>query len=194
MSAVEDLHRLAEAAHFARPFVLAGHSTGGLIIRMYAHRFPREVAGMVLIDALPDGLDRHLTPAQYATFLRLNTEKQKRFESYKGYETIPFESAFAELRRLDVRMPLRPMPLAVLSRGLPVTLPTKSIPKGFSQAFEGAWRAQQGSLVKLEPAAHQIIAARSEHYIMLEQPNLIIRAIRDIVDAVRKNATRPRSR
>ncbi len=189
MSAVADLHSLVRAAHLSRPFVLAGHSTGGLLIRLYAHVFPRDVAGLVLIDALPDGLQKGLTPAQYATFLRLNTEKQKGLESYKDYETIPFEPGFAELRRLQATRPLQPMPLVVLSRGLPVALPTEHIPPGFSKALERAWRIQQTNLVKLQPGARQIIAGRSEHYIMLAQPNLVIRAIRDVVDAVRRKAT-----
>jgi hypothetical protein len=38
--------------------------------------------------------------------------------------------------------------------------------------------------VKLEPGAQQIIATKSDHYIMLRQPRLVIRAVRDVVDAV----------
>ncbi len=190
IGAVDDLHALLRAAHIPLPVVLAGHSTGGLLIRMYAQIFSREVAGLVLIDALPDGLQRNLTPAQYATFLQLNTQRPKDLQSYIGYETIPFDPAFAQLRRLQKTKPLRPMPLVVVSRGVPVTLPG-SVPAGFSKALERAWRIQQANLVKLEPGAQHIIATRSEHYIMLEQPALVVRAIRNVVDAVRNGATRP---
>lgn len=189
MSAVEDLHALVQAARIRRPFVVAGHSTGGLLVRLYAHSYPDDVAGMVLIDALPDGLQRHLTPAQYKTFLQLNTDKDG-LSSYKDYETIPFDPAFAELRRLQTERPLRRMPLVVVSRGLPVELPAGSVRAGFSEAFERAWAIEQANLVRLEPGAHQIIAQHSGHYVMLDQPDMVIRAIREVVDAVRRTACR----
>jgi len=185
MSAVGDLHSLVWTAKISRPFVLAGHSTGGLLARLYAHEFPEDVAGLVLIDALPDGLENHLTIVQYATFLRLNEDRPEGLTSYKAYETIPFPPAFVELRRLQREHPLAPMPLVIVSRGLPVAL---NIPSSFSQALERAWRLEQARMVELEPGARQVIATRSEHYIMLEQPACVIRAIRDVVTAVRSQS------
>ena len=46
-----DLHTLLEKAHVAGPYVLAGHSFGGLYAMRYAAQYPDEVAGMVLIDS-----------------------------------------------------------------------------------------------------------------------------------------------
>jgi len=46
-----ELHRLLNKANIAGPYVLVGHSFGGLCVRMYADRYPDEVAGMVLLDA-----------------------------------------------------------------------------------------------------------------------------------------------
>jgi len=45
-----DLHALLERAQLSGPFVLAGHSFGGLSALNYAARYPDEVAGMVLLD------------------------------------------------------------------------------------------------------------------------------------------------
>src|SRR6185503_1985905 len=45
-----ELHRLIEAAHIKAPYVLIGHSLGGLIARVYEEQYPDEVAGMVLVD------------------------------------------------------------------------------------------------------------------------------------------------
>ncbi|GEL97311.1 alpha/beta hydrolase [Cellulomonas terrae] len=46
-----DLHTLLERAHVPGPYVLAGHSFGGLYVLSFAARYPDEVAGMVLVDS-----------------------------------------------------------------------------------------------------------------------------------------------
>lgn len=48
-----DLHTLLERARIAGPYVLVGHSSGGPYVRVFADRYPDEVAGMVLLDAQP---------------------------------------------------------------------------------------------------------------------------------------------
>jgi len=54
----EVLHTLLQSAGESAPYVLVGHSLGGLYVRMYAEMYPDEVAGMVFIEAtLPDGLN-----------------------------------------------------------------------------------------------------------------------------------------
>ena len=46
-----ELHTLLKAARIKAPYVLVGHSVGGLIARVYAERYADEVAGMVLVDS-----------------------------------------------------------------------------------------------------------------------------------------------
>jgi pimeloyl-ACP methyl ester carboxylesterase len=46
-----DLHSALERSGIAPPYVLAGHSYGGLVVRMFADRYPGEVAGLVLVDS-----------------------------------------------------------------------------------------------------------------------------------------------
>ena len=52
---VEDLHKALKAGAIPGPYVLVGHSLGGLEARVYAQRWPEEVAGMVLVDTSPAG-------------------------------------------------------------------------------------------------------------------------------------------
>ena len=75
-----DLHRLLARAHVPGPYVLAGHSFGGLYVRSYAAKYPDEVAGLVLVDSTaarndpvtapepgPDGVLRHVSSLFGAT-------------------------------------------------------------------------------------------------------------------------------
>lgn len=49
--AVEDLHELLQAAGVRQPFIYVGHSYGGVNARLYAERYPENLAGIVLVDA-----------------------------------------------------------------------------------------------------------------------------------------------
>jgi pimeloyl-ACP methyl ester carboxylesterase len=53
--AVEDLHALLTAAPLSPPFIMMGHSYGGLLLRCYAVKYPDQVAGLVLLDPLSAG-------------------------------------------------------------------------------------------------------------------------------------------
>jgi pimeloyl-ACP methyl ester carboxylesterase len=61
-----DLHTLLHRAHVAGPYVLAGHSFGGLYVQTFAERYPSEVAGMVLIDSTaPNAASANYTVRPY---------------------------------------------------------------------------------------------------------------------------------
>lgn len=54
---VEELRKMLDQAKIPRPMILVGHGWGGLNARLYASKYPDEVAGLVLVDALnTDGL------------------------------------------------------------------------------------------------------------------------------------------
>jgi pimeloyl-ACP methyl ester carboxylesterase len=50
-----DLHTLLQRGHVPGPYVMAGHSFGGLYVLAFAARYPDEVAGMVLVDSTETG-------------------------------------------------------------------------------------------------------------------------------------------
>jgi pimeloyl-ACP methyl ester carboxylesterase len=63
---VRDLRALLRGAKVVPPYVLVGHSSGGIFVRLYADRYPNEVVGLVLVD--PDSeyendADRKIVPA-----------------------------------------------------------------------------------------------------------------------------------
>lgn len=64
-----DLHSLLERAGVAGPYVVVGHSSGGAYVRVFADRYPDEVAGMVLLDAQP--ADAFVALPDYPTTYRI---------------------------------------------------------------------------------------------------------------------------
>jgi hypothetical protein len=71
---VTDLHALLADADVPGPYVMAGHSFGGLVARLYASTYPDEVVGLILIDAAHEAyymdIQQALTPAQWDSFAR----------------------------------------------------------------------------------------------------------------------------
>ena len=74
---VAELHALLEAARISPPYILVGHSFGGLLVRAYAAKYPSQVAGLVLVDPLSPNEWLHASPA-HARMLRLGVTLSKR--------------------------------------------------------------------------------------------------------------------
>lgn len=70
-----DLHTLLDRADVSGPYVLVGHSSGGAYVRVFADRYPDDVAGMVLLDAQPADAFSVLPdyPAFYQNYRRVAT-------------------------------------------------------------------------------------------------------------------------
>jgi pimeloyl-ACP methyl ester carboxylesterase len=74
---VNDLHALLEAAQIPKPYILVGHSFGGLVVRAYAAKYPGEVAGLVLVDPLASSEWLKVSPAN-ARMLGLGVKLSRR--------------------------------------------------------------------------------------------------------------------
>jgi len=183
-SMVDDLHALLRAAGEPGPYVLAGHSIGGLLARLYASTYPDEVAGLVLVDAFSERLRTHMPPARWAPYERSVLRPLPPLDRYPDLERVDVDAAADEMRRAAADRPLRPIPLVVLSKGSPFDLPSRT-PGFTAAAVERAWREAQDELPELSPCARQVIAAASSHDVQLQQPLLVVGAVRQVVEAVR---------
>jgi pimeloyl-ACP methyl ester carboxylesterase len=186
---VSDLHALLQTAHVPGPYVFAAHSLGGIFARLYASTYPNEVVGMVLVDALSEKVRSGLTPEQWKLYGIILTKPPSGFEKYKDIETIDLNASFDQIEKAAAAQPLRPIPLFVLTAGQPFDLSQlQSLPADFPAAFNKAWHTGQDALATLAPNAKHIIATKSGHYIQGQEPQLVIDAIKQVVEAVRNRS------
>ncbi|MBA2656357.1 MAG: alpha/beta fold hydrolase [Tatlockia sp.] len=183
---VEDLHMVLQKAQLKEPYILVGHSLGGLLVRLYASKYPKEVVGLVLVDSYPEGL-RSLVGSTWPDYLKILNSPMPGIKDPDHFEQIDFNEATTAMEKSAQSAPLKTLLLTVLSRGLPVEVPVVPNPNLNSEAFEEAWQKGQSQLVLLAPHAKQVIATKSQHYIQYYEPGLIIQAIQEMVSEVRKN-------
>ena len=96
-------------------------------------------------------------------------------------EQIELETSLAQTRAALADNPLHSMPLFVLTHGRPD--PSGSDPR-LVAADERLWRKLQDELAGLVRNSKHVIAKKSGHDIQHEQPQLVVTAIRDVVQAV----------
>jgi pimeloyl-ACP methyl ester carboxylesterase len=188
---VADLHALLGVARVPGPYVLAGHSNGGLFTQLYASTYPRQVAGLVLIDAVHSAtIKRRLamlkplvSPEEWQVLRQLMITVPPRLVDP---EQVDIWTSERQTRIALRRSPIRPMPLVVLAHGHP----EPGTP--FVELEERLWRQLQRELAHLVPGSRLVIATESGHDIQHEQPELVLNAIHDVVLAVRAGDLVPR--
>jgi pimeloyl-ACP methyl ester carboxylesterase len=192
---VDDLHALLAAAAIPGPYVLVGHSSGGLVARLYASEYPDEVVGMVLLDSTHEDVwlrfQEALTPDQWQVFEALTVDQKEKQEVYPDVErwyTAPLadDATTGQVRQAMKEAPLHPMPLVVLAHGIPFG---DAFPGWPSEKMEAIMSDLQEDLAKRVPNSRLAVASESGHNIHQDQPELVIDAIRDVVEAVRDPST-----
>lgn len=197
-----DLHTLLQKLPIEGPYVLAGHSMGGMLIRLFASQYPEDVVGLVLVDsAHPDMGDRLL-----ATLPSETAGEDKSFKTWRQYATWMSTSegkASVDAEGVDMRVSngqvravksLGNLPLAVVSRSPnnPVMVGGfPSLPEEINTALMQQWQDMQTELEGLSSNNIRFTAVRSGHGVPLEEPKLVVEAIRHVVNEYRVNAGIP---
>lgn len=192
--AATDLHALLTRAQVPGPYVLVGHSFGGLLVRLYADQHREQVAGMVLVDATHEdqwsrGLWR-LPPKTPDEPEGLRQWRQIVTERINDPTATP-EGFLTGATANQVRgaAPLGDLPLVVLTAERPLPRPEEVIDDPDAHA-EALWREMRqevrGDLVRLSPHGTHVAARASGHFIQQDEPDLVIAAIRRVVEEARR--------
>jgi pimeloyl-ACP methyl ester carboxylesterase len=231
---VEELHRMLSHAGIAPPYILVGHSFGGLIMPLYAAKYPGEVTGLVLVDGVtpaewdpPSDGDRKLTSIgakvcrRAAILSRLGiirfvgfllTTKAKDVASrlvrlisrgtpaQSGTVSSPWFWALPENERaiaavfwikekfaLTIASQLENLPVSAAllnAAGYPQNKPIVFLSASTSPQRR---RHEHAALAARLPLARHVTAAKSNHWIMQDQPELILQAIQHVLAASRES-------
>jgi pimeloyl-ACP methyl ester carboxylesterase len=182
-SELADLAALVDSAHIAPPWVLVGHSYGGLLVRLFAQAHPDQTAGVVLVDAM----GRNQTRRLLALWPKSEEPAQRREQATPvrdGVDVVATEALAARVKTLgDMR-------LAVVTAGRE-NADVRRMTRRVARALDHNWTTMQDELAALSSDHVHVVALRSEHVVQHGQPLIVIQAVKAVVEAARASAPLP---
>ncbi len=171
-----DLHSLLHAAKIPPPYILVGHSLGGTLVQVFAHSYPTEVAGLVLVDPedrrLPDRLRSRMTADEWTARQKALDEAMPKMPPAVQAE---MNAMMDSSRTADDAFPLPDVPVILLTG-------TKKNPEFPGNPLEQDLKLElHNELLAKIPDSKHILVPNSRHYIQNDSPQLVIDAVHDIV-------------
>jgi pimeloyl-ACP methyl ester carboxylesterase len=157
-----NLRNLLKKAEVNPPYLLVGHSFGGVNVRLFASKYPDEVAGVILLDSVHEEQNKKMVP--------LFTEKVQ--EDYFGQFTVEATlKEFEECLEQVSGVKLRDIPLLVITGG------TQSYHTNQSMA---QWMMFQDELANLSTTSNHLIIKEAGHAVHIDEPQAVINAIKEL--------------
>ncbi|KJD45745.1 alpha/beta hydrolase [Paenibacillus terrae] len=219
---VRELHLALKNTDIQPPYILVGHSLGGMYSRLYAQTYSDEVAGLVLVDARPENDARRtneiyakerpkVNPSPLISILlersgafrlfpnfiltgRVEHQDRKSFvnivASPKYFRSVAEEGDLASTTENAIRgQHLGNLPVRVIARGIQQNLTQFGISKRGNEQIEQSWQMGQREMLNISTNSKFIVAKKSDHMIIHDQPELVIQVIRELIS----NINHPRS-
>jgi pimeloyl-ACP methyl ester carboxylesterase len=210
-----NLHTLLANAGVNPPYVLVGHSLGGIHILDYQNLYPADVVGMVLVDSGHPDQENRVPPEMKKIQSRLYFKSKfwglalplgltrlmgacgggppeiRAMQRTVGCRWQTVKAREAEVNAIGASSEgrhagsLGSIPLIVLSRDPEKGAAPGLIPAELSRQFEDQWVQMQEELARLSTNASRVVATGSTHYVQLDRPDLVIAAIQKVLDAAR---------
>lgn len=160
-----ELHTALQKAGIKPPYVLVGHSLGGMFVRVFADLYPKEVTGMVLID-----------PSQEDFYEWIRTQQPEREKAVKDQIATASEGIRAEWDALDITY--AEVRAAKLPSAMPVTLISATEDPTMPAAARKVWIEKHKEWISKIPNGRHIVAEKAGHFIQAQEPALVIDVIR----------------
>ncbi|MBS4220319.1 alpha/beta hydrolase [Bacillus sp. FJAT-49711] len=164
---IENLRRLLKKANIRPPYILVGHSFGGLNVRLYAGKYPDEVAGVILLDSSHEDQNEKMVPLW---------SKELQEDYFSGFSLESSLSTFEEsLEQVRAVKSLGTIPLTVLTGS--------SQPHHTSESW-ACWTTFQKELANMSSNSKYIIVENAGHAVHIDKPKAVIEAIREMVEKI----------
>ncbi|HEX6273142.1 MAG TPA: alpha/beta fold hydrolase [Polyangiaceae bacterium] len=170
--------RALTTASVSGPFMLVGHSLGGLNAQLYASRHTSEVAGLVLVDSSsPHQDERYWTLIPRDKLVEFDRHLR---QGREGLSLSVFGEGMAEARA-GARL-RENLPLAVLTAG---QARSHGVGPELDAQLTQVWLELQRELATLSANGVQVVSKASGHYVQKDDPALVVAAVFAVVRAAR---------
>jgi len=167
---VADLHALLERSGITEPIVFVGQSLGGILARLYFHKYPDSVAGMLLID-----------PTDEDTVV-FNTRVNRWIKVRELEDSLGDGARTVAKDRQENPVPLGNRPLIVIGAGKRPQPPGTSAEQWLGMRNERDAHVKE--LSKLSGNSKFILDPASGHNVEHDNPKLVAKAIQDLVNEI----------
>ncbi|TMU88362.1 alpha/beta hydrolase [Bacillus sp. BHET2] len=161
---VIELKELLTNLNIAPPYILVGHSFGGVNMRLFATEYSNEVSGLVLVDSTHENYRERFLPT-------MSLEFQAAYRKQFVYEGNYYE--FMEsLKQVKKNSKKLNVPLIVISAGKKAH---------YSAQSQKLWNEMQKELLNISINSKFILDNKSTHYIQKDEPSIVIDAVKQLV-------------
>jgi pimeloyl-ACP methyl ester carboxylesterase len=188
MDKVAELHDLLRLAGVPGPYVLVGHSYGGLLARLFAQHYRDEVAGLVLADSMHedqfDVFGPLFPPPAPGEPAQLTSMRAFWTTGWRDPASTAEQIDFIESRRQGHAITsLGDLPMRVLAAH--TYLNSDMAPEAVRPHLQGLWNGLQQGLAGLSTRASFTSVPESGHFIQRDEPQAIVEAVRQVVAEAR---------